>query len=112
MKEKGTYDDYKKKKTEQQKDRRKRQKEVIEKMTDAKRNNLLAEHRMKNRKGVQKWRQKKKGLIATQDTSDRQKQENQLPHITSAPNFAHSYKTSSALRKAVAKTKNNRNSDF
>lgn len=75
-------------------------------MTIAKSNNLLAEYRMKNRKGVQKWRQKQKEGIVTQDKPERQQnRKHQPPHLTANTTFSHSYKTSSALRKAVAKTK-------
>lgn len=74
-------------------------------MTESRRNNLLAEYRLKNRKGVQKWRQKVKERIATENVSKQHNQQNHLPQTTSTPNFSHSYKTSSALRKAVAKTK-------
>lgn len=112
------------------------------KMTEAKRNQLIVENRIKNRKGVQKFRQIQKELKESQSISKDsidigQKQplpetltendgiqtlpspsENRLnqpllttptekrctpTQISASVNFPHSYKTKSALGKAVAK---------
>lgn len=77
----------KKKRADQAKERRKRKKELLLKMTDEKRNQLLSEVRMKCRQRVRNHRHAKKI--------------NQLPNENAQPSS--SYRTKSAKRKAATK---------
>lgn len=88
MKEKGDYENFKKKRAEEAKERRERKKKMMSKLTAAKRNQLLNEDRMKCRKRVANHRLNKKKNEAPKE---------QLP--------TSSYRTKSAARKATTKTR-------
>lgn len=55
----GSYEDFKKKKAEQEKDRRQRKKDDLNKLSEAKRNQKIAELKLKNRKRMEEYRKKK-----------------------------------------------------
>ncbi len=149
MKHEGKFDDYKKRRAKLEKERRIRLKDSLGKLTEAKRNQFVIENRIKNRKGVQRFRarqkQKAKSPAVTQvtdetiqnvplDTSSTQKRQEtispsstqncqvtkstencnckrvpvakrQHETLVSNSNIRHSYKTPSALSKAISKAK-------
>lgn len=85
LKENGGYEDFLKRKAEQEKEKRQRQKLSLLQMTEAKRNQLLCEARMKCRKRVEMHRKMKKEMNS---------QSKEVKAV---------YRTKSAIRKAATK---------
>ncbi len=69
MKLHGKFDDYKKNRAKLEKERRIRLKEALAKLSVAKRNQVIEEQRVKNRKGVQKFRKLQAQRKLTDDIS-------------------------------------------
>lgn len=102
MKANGKFSDYKKRRAELEKARRERKKLKTQNLSEPKRRLLAEDERLKSRKRVQKHRQLKKNRMedTEKDQTERQNPEF-IPETTF--DFPHSYKTSSAIRKAYTK---------
>lgn len=83
----GSYEDFKKKKAEQEKDRRQRKKDDLNKLSEAKRNQKIAELKLKNRKRMEEYRKKKRKIESESSKNDAY------------------YRTEGALKKAVTKVR-------
>lgn len=82
-----------------------RQKEATLKLTEAKRTQLETENRIKNRKRIAKYRKNKKEGIVSQVSREKTSENHQNIEMKPVISFPHSYKTPSALYKAVTKMK-------